>query len=478
MSATITEPTVTIAQVRAETVGLDVEAPLLNGGRRRYVNLDNASSTPTFRPVLDKINEFMRFYTNVSRGTGFKSQLATWAFEEARRTVARFIKADPSSDTIIFTRNTTESLNRLARLFPFRPDGVVLVSQMEHHSNDLPWREVSRVIHTRTLADGTLDMNDYAQKLRDNSGRVDLVAVTGASNVTGFVNPVHQMARLAHEAGARIVIDAAQIAPHRPIDMRPAGDPEHLDFLAFSGHKTYAPYGIGVLAGCRDLLYATKPALVGGGVVDMVTLDCVMWRGLPEREEAGTPAVVGAVGLAAAINLLESVGWDAIRRHEEELTLHALRRLAEIPGVKVFGKPGSVDLSDQLGLVAFNVKGRNDFFVSAVLSYEAGIGVRCGWFCAHPYVFSLLGLSPAEIQGLWDRIGAGNKADLPGIVRASFGLCNDESDADALCDCVASIAAGKHGRYEMNPKSGEYSPVGFPRFRFEDYFQLAPRLSR
>lgn len=464
------------AKLRTETVGIDVEAPLLNGGTRPFVNLDNASSTPTFRPVVEKVDEFLRFYSNVGRGTGFKSQVASWAFEEARRVVARFVKADPSSDMVIFTRNTTESLNRLAALFPFKPDSVVLTTMMEHHSNDLPWRRRAEVVHARVRADGSLDIDDFTEKLRRLRGRVALVAVTGASNVTGWVNPIHELARLAHDAGARIVVDAAQVAPHRPIDMRRADDPGHIDFLAFSGHKTYAPYGIGVLVGGRNILHTPEPALVGGGVVDLVTVESVVWRGLPSREEAGTPAVVGAVALAAAIGVLESAGWDAICRHEDELTRYALRRLSEVPGLRVYGGTSTGDLSDRLGVIAFNLDGRSDALVAAVLGYEAGVGARCGLFCAHPYVLSLLNLNCEEIARLRQEIATGNMGTAPGVVRASIGISNDRGDIDALCDCLTAIAAGRHARYESDPKTGEHWPVGTPRLRAEDYFRLAPRL--
>ena len=241
-----------IEKLHSEVVGIDIQVPLLSGGTRPYVNLDNASSTPTFRPVVEKVDEFMRYYSNVARGTGLKSQVASWAYEESRSTIGRFLGADPATDTVIVTRNTTESLNRLAALFPFKPDSLVLTTLMEHHSNDLPWRRRARVVHAGLNPAGSLDLDDFAAKLKELSGKGALVAVTGASNVTGWVNPIHRLAQLAHEAGAKIAVDAAQIAPHRPIDMRKPDDPGHLDFVAFSGHKTYAPYGIGILAGNKS----------------------------------------------------------------------------------------------------------------------------------------------------------------------------------------------------------------------------------
>jgi len=465
-----------IERLRTEVVGIDVQVPLLSGGTRSYVSLDNASSTPTFRPVVEKVDEFLRYYSNVARGTGFKSQVASWAYEESRKTIGRFLGADPSTDTVIVTRNTTESLNRLAALFPFKPDDVVLTTRMEHSSNHLPWRRRARVVQAGLNPDGSLDVDDFAAKLQEFRGRVALVTVTGASNVTGWVNPIHRLAQLAHEAGARIAVDAAQVAPHRPIRMHSPNGAEHLDFVAFSGHKTYAPYGVGILAGDKSLLSAPEPALVGGGVADLVTPHSVVWRGLPSREEAGTPAVAGAVALAASISLLGTVGWDAIMQHEAELTRYALTRIGRIPEVKVHGKAGTDNLDDRLGTICFSVAGKPAQLVAAVLAYEAGIGARCGQFCAHPYIFALLGISDADAEKLYERASCGSLADMPGVVRASLGLYNDKTDVDALCDCLEAIARGRHGKYDVDPRTGECRPQGQARFKPADFFSLAPRL--
>jgi cysteine desulfurase/selenocysteine lyase len=465
-----------IERLRSEVVGIDVQVPLLSGGTHPYVSLDNASSTPTFRPVAEKVDEFMQYYSNVARGTGFKSQIASWAYEESRDTISRFMKADPETDTVILTRNTTDSINRLAILFPFKPDDVVLATRMEHSSNSLPWRRRARVVEAGLNPDGSLDLDDFAAKLKEFRGRVALVTVTGASNVTGWVNPIHQLARLAHEAGAKIAIDAAQVAPHRPIDMRKADDPEHLDFVAFSGHKTYAPYGAGILAGDKSLLRAPEPAIVGGGVADLVTPHSVVWRDLPSREEAGTPAVVGAVAMAAAINLLAAVGWEALIEHEAELTRYALTRFSRMSGVKVHGKTQTDNLEDRIGTICFSMDGKPAQLVAAVLAYEAGVGTRCGQFCAHPYIFALLGISDADAEKLYERASCGSLADMPGVVRASLGLYNNRTDVDTLCNCLEAIAQGKHEKYDCDPRTGEFRPHGRPGLRPADYFSLTPRL--
>lgn len=465
-----------IERLRSEVVGIDVQVPLLSGGTRAYVNFDNASSTPTFKPVAEKVDEFLRYYSNVARGTGFKNQVASWAYEESRKVIGRFIGADPARDAVIVTRNTTESLNRLAALFPFKPDDVVVTTRMEHSSNYLPWRRRARLVQAELNPDGSLNLDDFTTKLNELRGKVALVTVTGASNVTGWVNPIHRLARLAHEAGARIAVDAAQVAPHRPLDMLPHGDPEHLDFVAFSGHKTYAPYGAGVLAGDKSLLRAPEPALVGGGVADIVTPHSAVWRDLPSREEAGTPSVVGAVAMAAAINLLGAVGWDAIIQHETQLTRHALTRLGRIPGVKVYGKTGTDNLDDRLGTIAFGVDGKPAQLVAAALACEAGIGARCGQFCAHPYIFRLLGIGDADAEKLYESASCGGLADMPGIVRVSLGLYNNKADVDTLADCLDAIARGNHAEYEVDLRTGERWPKGLPKFNPAEYFSITARL--
>lgn len=440
-------------------VGLDRPVPTLCGELRPYVSLDNASSTPTLRPIMARVDEFLGHYSNVHRGAGFKSQLASWAYDESRRIVARFVGADPQEDVVIFTRNTTEALNKLARLYPFERDSVVLTTLMEHHSNDLPWRRHARTVPIGLLPDGSLDLDDMQRKLAEYRGRVALVAVSGASNVTGWVNPIHEIARLAHSAGARIVVDAAQLVAHRPIDMKPASDPEHIDFIAFAGHKMYAPYGVGALVGSRKVLNRSEPDLVGGGVVHLVTTDSVTWNDLPAREEAGTPAIIGAVALAAAMRFLETVGWDAIRQHEEKLAVLMLSRLKKVPGLTIYGSADPARIADRLSVFAFNLPGLRHSLVATILACEGGIAVRCGLFCCHPYMLSLLGIAPDAARELGLEMASGNYQNLPGAVRASIGIYNNEADITALGDWLESISAGRYsGRYRLVPASGGYAP--------------------
>jgi cysteine desulfurase / selenocysteine lyase len=468
---------VLLKKLRAELVGIDTKVPTLSGTDRRYVNLDNAASTPTFRPIMAKVDEFLEFYANVHRGTGYKSLLSSWAFDEAREITARFVKADVKHQTVIFTRNTTEATNKLASIYPFRSGHIVLTTMMEHHSNDLPWRRRSQVVHVGLNDDASLDLDDYRRKLDEYRGRIDLVAITGASNVSGWLNPVPLLARLAHEAGARFALDGAQLAAHRPIDMKPAGHPEHIDFLSISGHKMYAPYGAGALIADSAPLLDAQPDLVGGGMVDMVSLEDAWWRELPEREEAGTPDVVGVVALAASIRMLERIGWDAIVEHEERLSRYMLNELRTIPGITVYGQSDPADVSGRLGAFSFNLKGMHHALVAAILSYEGAIAVRCGCFCAHPYMMCLLHVPPDQAEQVRREIRMHDRSNIPGAVRASVGIYNDESDIDALRDCLKRIVAGDYiGKYEMCKETGNFVPVGQDCFDFKGGFTLDPRL--
>jgi selenocysteine lyase/cysteine desulfurase len=461
-----------LARLALQVVGRDEPVPLADGRRRRYVNCDNAASTPALQPVADAVDRFLRWYSNVHRGTGFKSRLSSWAFEESRDIIARFVGADPAANVVIFTRNATEGLNRLAHRYPFRKDGIVLTSVMEHHSNELPWRRVARVEHVEVSEDGHLRLDDLEAKLAAFGGRVQLVALTGASNVTGYINPVHAFARLAHAAGAEIAVDAAQLAPHRPVDMRPDGHPEHLDYVVFSGHKMYAPYGVGVLVGPRRVFQAGDPDLVGGGTVDIVTLEDAYWTDLPDKEEAGTPDIVGAVAVAKAIRVIASVGWDAVIAHEQALTARALARLAAIPGVTVYGGTDPASVEGRLSTIAFNVDAVPHALVAAVLAYEHGIGVRNGCFCAHPYVKAILHVDAAESRAMEERIRNRDRSRIPGAVRMSFGIYNTEEDVDIACDAVAAVAAGTYRRdYRLDLERGAYTLPGADE-AFERYFSF------
>lgn len=460
---------------RTYFVGLDTQVPLLDGSRVPYVNLDNAASTPSLLHVQETVNRFLQYYSSVHRGTGFKSQLSTHFYEAARRQVMEFVGADPESFVCIFGKNTTEAVNKLSRRFPFIPGkNVVLVSMMEHHSNDLPWRASAQVIHVNLLPDGRLDEADFDQKLAAYEGQIALVAITGASNVTGYINPIHRLARKAHAAGAQFMVDAAQLGPHRRIAMGSLDDPEHIDFLTLSAHKMYAPFGTGALIGRRDVFEQGEPDLRGGGEVEIVTLDRVVWSEPPERDEAGSPNTVGAVAMAAAAAQLMSIGMDAVAEHEAELTAYALNQLQTIPGLRIYGDANPDTAHQRLGVIPINLEGVSHYLLAAILGHEFGIGVRNGCFCAHPYMLFLMGVDESEAEEVRAMIIRGDRRDVPGMVRISFGLYNTFEDIDRLVSALRAVAARQYqGIYHQNIANGEYVPEGWD-VDFEEYFTFRP----
>ncbi len=461
------------ASLRDQIVGIEREVPLLDGSMRRYINFDNAASTPALRPVQDKLNELLEWYASVHRGTGFKSMVSTEAYEDARRIVAAFVGADSETSAVIFGKNTTEAVNKLAARFGLQPGDVVITTQFEHHSNDLPWRPRAEVVYAELNPDGSLDVVDLHRKIEQYAGRLRLVAVSGASNVTGFMPPIHQIAEWAHAAGALIFVDAAQLAPHRAIDVGEPGTPGYIDFLALSAHKMYAPFGTGALIGSKDFFRRGEPDYRGGGTVEIVTLGDVEWSDPPERDEAGSPNVLGAVALAASIRVLEQVGMGAVAAHEKHLMRYALNKLGALDGVTLYGSPDPDRLDDRVGVIPFNVEGMPHPKVAAILGYEGGIGVRNGCFCAHPYILRLLGVSDEDAQQVRAAMHARDRSSVPGLVRASFGCYNTTDEIDTFVEMLGRILDGDYkGDYVLDRPTGDYTPRGFDPAILRQHFEL------
>ena len=457
-SAHVTAPPAPVS--RDAFVGLDQLVPLLGGGVAPFVNLDNAASTPSFRSVVETIEEFLPFYSGVHRGTGYKSRLSTNTFERAREIVGEFFGADPERDVVVFAKNTTEAINKVAGSLPVHADSIVLTTLLEHHSNDLPWRGHVRTVHVGVRPDGSLDLDDLLRLLGEHAGRIALLAVSGASNVTGVVQPVHLLAEMVHAVGGRILVDAAQLAPHRPIDMRPHDDAGHLDFVACSAHKMYAPFGAGALVGPR-CAFGPAPDHSGGGTVDAVTTDAVVWAELPEREEAGSPNVIGAIALAAATLTLTEIGLDRIAAHEIELTRYATQRLSRLSGLRIYGPAEGVGSTAKLGVIPFTIAGIDHGLIAAVLGYEHGVGVRSGCFCAHPYIKQLLRLDRTESTAWVDRARDGDKRGAPGMVRISFGCYNDSHDVDVAIAALEQLISAKPAAAYRADRDGSFHPIGY-----------------
>ena len=406
----------------AHLLGNDVEVPCADGHPRRYVNLDYAASTPVLTAVWDVVEAFVPFYSSVHRGTGAKSQISTAAYEHAREVVADFV----GGESVVFVRNTTEAVNVLAHALP--PGTRVLSTPVEHHANMLPWRRHDlRLLPFTASADELLTRTAAAL----NATPVDLLAVTGASNVTGEVWPLEELARLAHAHGAELFVDAAQLAPHRAIDMAAAG----IDHLALSGHKLYAPFGAGALVSRTPL--DGDALLHGGGAIKLVTLDDVVWAEAPDRYEAGSPNVIGAVAFAAACEALQAIGMDAVADRERALTAELHDGLSEIPGLTQLAL--WPDHDDRVGVASFTLDGHKAEALAARLSEEYAIGVRHGCFCAHPLITRLLGVPEAEASRLHAELRAGREPELPGAVRASIGLGTTLQDIGALTGALTEI---------------------------------------
>ncbi len=456
MSSALLENTALADTPLAPIVGQDLAAPLIQGGRVRYANLDYAASAPALEEVAAHLNEILPYYASVHRGAGFASQVSTSVYENARRIVAGFVGAR-ADDTVIFTRNTTDSLNLLAgcvetilkdRGFTQGPSnafGEVLYLDIEHHANLLPWQELPHrtVVAASTIA-STLDRVET--QLR--AGNVLLLAVTGASNVTGEVLPVAELAALAHKHGARIVVDAAQLAPHRRIDLANS----EIDYLAFSGHKLYAPFGAGVLVGRPDWLNAGVPHLAGGGAVKEVRLESTTWTVGPARHEGGTPNVLGAATLAKAATALAALDAENWHSHEQLLRAHLVAGLNGLDGAAVhslFSDAGTYPACGSIGVVNFSVTGYDAGLVAAYLSAEHGVGVRDGKFCAHPLL---------------------NRLGLPaGSLRASFGVGSRLEDAQRLIDGVAALLRDGLG-WDYVVDAGRWVPANDRR----EYPEWAP----
>ncbi|MFF8263881.1 aminotransferase class V-fold PLP-dependent enzyme [Streptomyces virginiae] len=444
-------------------LGRDVTVPLVTGGEVTYAALDYAASAPALQRVWDDVAAYAPYYGSVHRGAGYLSQLSTDLFEQSRVTVAEFLDCRPS-DQVVFTRSTTDSLNLLAAVLP--AGCQVFVFETEHHASLLPWTnaQVSYLdaprtpdeavaILERALADR--DPSPGSSSWADPKGPA-LVCVTGASNVTGELWPVKELAAAAHAHGARIVLDAAQLAPHHPVSVRDLD----VDWVAFSGHKLYAPFGSGVLAGRADWLQEADPYLAGGGASRKVSrredggVD-VEWHTTAARHEAGSPNVIGVYSIASACRALTEAGFENLVAREQRLVARVREGLASVPQVKVLSLFG--DDAPRVGVISFVVDGWNSSHFAAALSAEYGIGVRDGLFCAHPLVRTLLGSEP-QAQG---ECGAPEAA--PGerslnAIRVSFGAGTPDEHVDRFVRAVRELVADG-AKWQYRTEEGRCVPL-------------------
>ncbi len=414
------QPTITTAPYDVDSIRADF--PILLQEHHEgvpLVYLDNAATTQKPNVVIDAITHYYRTYNaNVHRGVHLLSERATAAYEDARQKVRKFINA-ASRREIIFTAGTTASINLVAGSWGranLKAGDVVVVTEMEHHANIVPWQLVAAetgaiVRYVPVTPDGTLDLDAFAAMLK--AGRVKIVGVAHVSNVLGTVNPVEEMIKLAHEYGALVVVDGAQSVPHMAVDVRALD----VDFFAFSGHKMVAPTGIGVLYAKRDLLDAMPPWISGGSMISKVTLEGSEWNELPYKFEAGTPPISEAIGLGTAVDYLNMLGMDKIHQHTQALTVYALEKLRTVDGLKIHGAAES-----RAGVIALTLENVHAHDLASMLDAE-GIAVRAGMHCTHPLHTCL---------------------NIPATTRASFYLYNTFDEADQLAAALRKAHALFH----------------------------------
>lgn len=439
-----TEVAYTIDNIRQYVVGVDEPVELGDGTMQPMINFDNAATTPALKPVMDAVDEELKMYGSIGRGFSQKSNHSTDLYMETRDTVMEFVGADPSYYTCFYVNNTTDGLNKLASALVESEDDLVLCTRIEHHANDLSWRERCNVIYAEVDEQGRVIYDDIERLLTENEGKVKYVCITAASNVTGYVTDVHRVAKMAHAHGAKIVVDGAQIVAHRAFSMKGDTPEEDIDFFVFSAHKMYSPYGSGAVIGPYEILNEHMPEFYGGGIVKIVRDAAVKYKNAPDVYEAGSPNYPGIVGMAKAISVLKEVGFDAISAHEQVLNRRLIDGLKKLDGIIIYGDTENIE--DRVGVVTFNFEDINSFVLAARLSDTGAVATRRGAFCAHPYVWRLMGISDEQAASYENCIDM----NTPGMVRVSFGIYNTEEEVDRFLEILSNVVKDMRGTENFN----------------------------
>ena len=426
---------VTIDNIRNYVVGVNEPVELADGTKRALINFDNAATTPVLLPVQQEVDKEFEMYGSIGRGFSQKSNHSTDLYNQVRDKVLNFVGAEDGEETYtcFYVNNTTDGLNKLASALIESEDDLVLATRIEHHANDLSWRERCNVIYAEVDEQGRVIYDDIERLLQENEGKVKYVTITAASNVTGYVTDVHRVAKMAHQYGAKIIVDGAQIVAHRAFSMIGDAPEENIDFFVFSAHKMYSPYGGGAVVGLTDILNQHMPEFYGGGTVELVTDTEQYYKNAPARYEAGSPNYPGVVGLGKAIDVLEEVGFDAIEAHEKALNSRLIEGLKKLDNVVIYGDTENID--DRVGVVTFNFDNINSLALATMLSEYGGVATRRGAFCAHPYVWRMMNLTDQEIQIFKDC----TDIKTAGMVRISFGIYNTEEEVDQFLDMMPAI---------------------------------------
>jgi len=457
-----------LKNIQSDFIGLDTLYTRADGKKTKRIYLDSTASTLMMKAAYNAIESFYDHYSNTHSLLHFSAKIATQNYKWAHDRILSFVKADPAKYACFFTGSgTTAGINRIARVFrDFQPDrDVVLVSLMEHHSNDLPHRKhAGKVVHV-PLDDhdgrpGCINIDALKKELEKYKDRINYIAMTGVSNVTGIINPIYDIAELAHTYGALILVDGAQMAAHLPLQMNGHSNPlRDIDALVFSGHKTYVPGSPGVVVCRKDILSSMEPEEVGGGMVDQVHVDrYTILDKFPDREEAGTPNIPGAIGLAAAIDVLDKIGMEFIYEDETALINNALAQIKQIEHVIIYGDT-NCSTCPRAASISFNIRGLDHGLVAAILNDYHNIAVRNACFCAHPYVKEMI---IEEIMGSGKDL---NDIDFndelkvkAGMVRASFGIYSTQNDVNALVLALKDIVAKRdeYSKLYILDETGNY----------------------
>ena len=413
--------------IRKMMFGLNTLVELDNKKMVPAINLDNAATTPPFRGVMREIGCQLRCYGSIGRGKGQKSEYSTEVYMGGRDIIKDFVGANSDIYTVFYVNNTTDGINKLASALIDNPYDMVLTTRMEHHANDLPWRQRAKTVFAEVDKKGRLIIEDIERLLKMYNGKIKYVAVTAASNVTGYVNDVHCIAKIAHQYGAKIIVDGAQIVAHREFSMLGKTPEENIDFFVFSAHKMYAPFGSGAVVGLTCELNKHIPKFYGGGMVETVCDDSVSYLKAPDLYEAGSPNYPGIVGMMKAIEILKGIGFDYVKKHEQVLLKRTLDGLKKFPETILYGD--NENIADRVGIAVFNLRGMKPAEVASALAGHRAIAVRHAAFCAHPYVRRLTGI----------KTQSPNCIAPEGMVRVSFGIYNDEVDVDILLDTIKAL---------------------------------------
>ena len=438
--------------IRNMMYGVNTLVELDNGKLVPAINLDNAATTPPFKQVVKEIEKQLLCYGSIGRGKGQKSEHSTNIYVEGRDIVKDFVGANDDY-TVFYTNSTTDGMNKLASALILNPEDIVLTTRMEHHANDLPWRERCKVVYAEVDELGRLIIDDIERLLIEYEGEIKYVSVTAASNVTGYVNDVHKIAKFAHQYGAKIIVDGAQIVAHREFNMLGKTPDENIDFFVFSAHKMYSPFGGGAVVGLTDVLNRHIPQFYGGGMVKTVNDDSVLYLLAPDLYEAGSPNYPGVVGMLKAMEILKQIGFDYVKNHEQVLLRKTLDELKRLPGVILYGD--SENIADRVGIAVLNIQDLENEIVADYLANHHGIAVRHAAFCAHPYVRRL-----TEVTEARDLLGSCQPP--AGMVRVSFGIYNDEADVDAYLKAIRTLLVSEHLQKQIANGIPTTSLVGRP----------------